>query len=154
MEHAFTPQGELVENTIAEASPIPSVSIVHVEGDLFFGATDLFLEQMRLLVRQSRLQAVILRMRNAHNLDATSALAIGELHDFAMKRGCVVLVTDLQPDLQALFARANLNARLGLENIFPCDPTNATQAMRDALRRVHSLKGISSPEIILYARPN
>jgi SulP family sulfate permease len=64
VEHALNSQGELVEHTVQEAKTIPSVSIVHVEGDLFFGAIDLFLEQMGLLVRQGNLKAVILRLRH------------------------------------------------------------------------------------------
>lgn len=155
VEHAFTPSGDLVENTAAatETRTIPSVSIVHVEGDLFFGATDLFLEQMRLLVRQGNLRAVLLRLRNAHHLDATSAMAIRELHDFARERGCVVLVTDLQPEALALFQRAGLTDHLGEPNIFPADPLNATLPMKLALKRIQALTGEVSPEIILFARP-
>ena len=153
VEHAFNSRGELVEHTLDEVRTIPSVSIVHVEGDLFFGATDLFLEQMRLLVRQGNLKAVILRLRNAQHLDATSALAIAELHDFARSRGCAVLVTDLQPEAARLLKRSGLYSRLDADNIFPHDPTNATLAMKHALKRVQVLTGSVSPEFILYARP-
>ncbi len=154
VEHAFGPQGTLVESSVAESTPIPSVSIVHVEGDLFFGATDLFLEQMRLLVRQGNLKAVILRLRNAQHLDATSALAIGELHDFARGHGCAVLVTDLQPETAALFHRSGLTQRLGREQIFLHDPLNTTLAMKHALKHVQGLTDSVNPEFILFARPH
>jgi len=43
----------------------PDISIVHVEGDLFFGAAEILQEQVRRICEDPNLQVVVLRMKNA-----------------------------------------------------------------------------------------
>lgn len=66
---------------------IPEVSIVHVEGDLFFGASDLFQNQIRRIAEDPNLRVIILRLRNARHIDATSAMALRELLKLAREKG-------------------------------------------------------------------
>ena len=46
-EHGYNDDGELTYIPIKSKSTQPEVSIVHVEGELFFAAADLFYEQIR-----------------------------------------------------------------------------------------------------------
>jgi SulP family sulfate permease len=153
VEYAFNDRGELAEKSEAASRTIPAVSIVHVEGDLFFGSADLFLEQMRLLVQTENLKVVLLRLRNAHNLDATSAMAIADLVRFARGRGREVVVSGLQPEVETVFARAGLLELIGERNLFRYTPQNVTLATRDALRRAQEIIGREKADIILFATP-
>ena len=47
VEHGYTETGELAEFSEKTKRAEPEVSIVHVEGELFFAAADLFYEQIR-----------------------------------------------------------------------------------------------------------
>lgn len=153
VEYAFNQRGELAEKTSEQARTVPAVSIVHVEGDLFFGAADVFLEQMRLLVQTENLKVILLRMRNAHNLDATAAFAIAELVKFARQNGRDVVVSGLQPDAEAVFRRSGLLDLIGEQNIFRYTPENVTLCTRDALKRAQQIIGAEKADIILFAKP-
>ena len=50
IEYEFNEVGELREMGQQRERPIPAISIVHVEGDLFFGAAELFRTQVQRLV--------------------------------------------------------------------------------------------------------
>ncbi|MEC7280493.1 MAG: SulP family inorganic anion transporter, partial [Verrucomicrobiota bacterium] len=79
VEYTFNKEGQLAEMDKPEQRSVPQVSIVHVEGELFFGAADLFHDQMRRICEEPNLKIVVLKMRNAHNLDATGVMALEEL---------------------------------------------------------------------------
>ena len=51
VEHGYTETGELAEFSEKTKRAEPEVSIVHVEGELFFAAADLFYEQIRRWVK-------------------------------------------------------------------------------------------------------
>ena len=68
VEYTFNKEGQLAEMDKPEQRSVPQVSIVHVEGELFFGAADLFHDQMRRICEEPNLKIVVLKMRNAHNL--------------------------------------------------------------------------------------
>ncbi len=70
VEYKFDEEGRLTELAAHQKRPDPEISIVHVEGDLFFGASDLFLDQMRRICEEEDLKVVVLKMRNARHLDA------------------------------------------------------------------------------------
>ncbi|MEZ7844209.1 MAG: SulP family inorganic anion transporter, partial [Opitutales bacterium] len=76
IEYAFNQEGYLAEVETPEQRSTPEVSIVHVEGELFFGAADLFRDQMRRICEDPNLKIVVLKMRNAHNMDATAVMAL------------------------------------------------------------------------------
>ena len=47
VEHKYNENGELAQISSNKDKKVTEVSIVHVEGELFFAAADLFYEQMR-----------------------------------------------------------------------------------------------------------
>ena len=77
VEYEFSDEGELREMGEKRKRPIPAISIVHVEGDLFFGAAELFRTQIQRTVSDPAIQVIILRLKNARHLDATSVMALG-----------------------------------------------------------------------------
>ena len=94
-EYSFNQKGDLIESENTNRN-IPEVSIVHVEGELFFGAADLFQEQMRRIYEDPQLKIVILKMRNAHNMDATSVMALEELVKHMNKLGRYLILSEVK----------------------------------------------------------
>lgn len=152
LEHAFDQAGQLTEISAAADRNHPQVSIVHVEGDLFFGAADLFQAGVRRLAEDPSIRVFILRMKNARHLDATTVIALGQLLDFLRSQDRFLLVSGVHGDVAAVLGRSGLSERIGLENIFPAEE-NPTLATKKALQRAQALIG-TKPELrIFYQQP-
>jgi SulP family sulfate permease len=62
VEYSFSDTGALTELDDKKQRRNHAISIVHVEGELFFGAADLFQEQVRYLADEDNIRVVVLRM--------------------------------------------------------------------------------------------
>jgi len=76
VEYAFNESGQLAELQDPSARANPQISIIHVEGELYFGAADLFQEEIRRLSEDAHIRVFILRMKNARHLDASTVMAM------------------------------------------------------------------------------
>jgi len=152
MEVSFDDKGNLVEQKLeSERKGRPEIAIVHVEGDLFFASSDVFLDQMRHVVKHPALSVIILRLRNAHNLDASVALTIKDLVVFARANGRDVIVSGAHPGVERVFKNSGLLEALGESNFFRYHPENPTISTRDALKRAQEITGQKSADITIYA---
>lgn len=150
VEYGFNERGELTEKDgDTEAT---AISIMHVEGDLFFGSTDVFEEQLRQLVAVPEIKAIILRLKNARHLDATGALAIGDFSKQATKLNVKVIVSGAMPEVMEVLTNTDVLTILGEENVFPHTPENVTLSTRSALIRAQKLLGVKTAEIMLFGR--
>lgn len=161
VEYEFSDDGELREKSLMDARPIPSISIVHVEGDLFFGAADMFRSQIEHAVEDPNLKIVILRMKNARHLDATSAMAFEDFIHNSRKRGVYVLVSGVSKQLYKVFKNSGIletiqkgaDRKEGESNLFLQFPSNPNLSTRDALRRAQQLLGDKKADIRIFHNP-
>ena len=153
VEYAFTSEGQLAEIGDQGRRPEPDISIVHVEGDLFFGAAELFLDQARRVFEDPNLKVIILRMKNAHHLDATCAMAIRELLEFARTNDRHVIVSGAHRQIYRVFRNSGLLELLGKQNFFMDVPSNPTLSTRNALKRAQQLLGQQKANIRIYVDP-
>ena len=147
-EHAFDDHGQLTQIETPTARNSPQVSIIHVEGDLFFGAADIFQDGIRRLAEDPNIRVFILRMKNARHLDATTVMALGQLLDYLQSQGRHLLISGVHGDVAAVLKRSGLVKQIGLENMFPAEE-NATLATKKALQRAQALIGVK-PELRIY----
>jgi SulP family sulfate permease len=138
VEYTFNDSGNLAELAEAGKRPHPQISIIHVEGELFFGAADLFQSQVRRQAEDENIRIFILRMKNARHLDATTVLALQQLHDYLRETGRHLLISGSNPDVTAVLRNSGLLKQIGSENIFPAE-ANPTAATRRALQRAKQL---------------
>lgn len=151
-ELSFDDKGSLVEQKLENhREERPEIAIVHVEGDLFFASSDVFLDQMRHVVTHPALGIIILRLRNARNLDASVALTIKDLILFARTNGRDVIVSGAHPQVERIFKNSGLLTILGESNFFRYHPENPTISTRDALKRAQKIIGRKSADITIYA---
>lgn len=151
-EISFDDGGNLVEHTLAaQKEERTEIAIVHVEGDLFFASSELFLDQMRNMVTHPALKIIILRLRNAHNLDASVALTIKDLVRFARANQRDVIVSGAHPEIERIFKNSGLLDALTEENFFRYHPENPTISTRNALKRAQEITGEKSADIKIYA---
>ena len=147
-EHAFDDQGRLTQIVAANERNNPQVSIVHVEGDLFFGAADLFQDGIRRLAEDPNIRVFILRMKNARHLDATTVMALDQLLEHLQSQGRHLLISGVHGDIAAVLKRSGLVDKIGRENIFPAEE-NPTLATKKALQRAQALIGVK-PELRVF----
>lgn len=162
IEYEFSDEGELRAIGEKRARPIPAISIVHVEGDLFFGAADLFRTQIQRTVSDPAIQVIILRLRNARHLDATSVMALEDLIRFMRARGLHLLISGASREVYLLLKNSGVLAVLqegckreeGETNLFLNSPSNPNLSTRDALKRAQELLGTDKADIRIFFDPN
>jgi SulP family sulfate permease len=161
MEYEFNDVGELREKSANNARPIPAISIVHVEGDLFFGASELFRTQIQHIVVDPAIQVIILRLKNARHLDATSVMALEDLVCFMRRKGLHLLISGATKDVYKVLKRSGILELLqegadrtqGESNIFLTMPSNPNISTRDALRRAQQLLGTKEADVRIFYDP-
>lgn len=150
VEYSFTKEGQLAALEKQSKNRLPGISILHAEGDLFFGSTEIFVEQARQAVLDPSLRVVVLRLKNARHLDATCALAIEELLNVLRADGRHLLVSGARREVYRVFRNSGLLDKLGRDNFFMEKPSNPTVSTRNALRRAQEILGQREADIRIF----
>jgi SulP family sulfate permease len=153
VEYEFNEEGHLTEAR-AGVRQHPAISIVHVEGDLFFASADLFRTQIQRSCVDPNLRIIILRLKNARHLDATCAMAIEELVRTLRMDGRDLIISGVVKDLYRVLKDSGLVEVVGKDNIFPASPSNPNLATRNALRRAQEILGIKDADVRIYFDPS
>lgn len=159
VEYTMDAQGTLTQ-LHDENHRLPQISIVHVEGDLFFGAADLFRRQVSRIAEDKSLAVVVLRMRNARNLDATSVFALEELIKFMREKGRHIIISGASREVYRILKKSGVlevlqsNCAEGESNIFMVDPKNPNKSTSQALKRAQKLIGTNKADISIYTTKN
>ena len=162
IEYAIHDDGDLRELGEKRPRPNPEISIVHVEGDLFFGAAELFRTQIQRIAADPNLKIIVLRLKNARHLDATSVLALGELISFMRKLDRHVLISGTPRPVYRVLKNSGVLDLLqegtskeeGTSNLFMFVPSNHNISTRNALLRAQQLLGTKKAEISIFHDPN
>lgn len=155
VEYTFDQEGTLLQLN-DKAERLPQISIVHVEGDLFFGAADLFRKQVSRIAEDPTLAVVVLRMRNARNLDATSVCALEELIKFTREKGRHIIISGASREVFRILKKSGVLSVLqekcnkGESNIFLVEPKNPNMSTRRALIRAQQLLGTKRADVSIY----
>ncbi len=153
VEYTFQDDGQLTELDKSEKRSIPQVSIVHVEGELFFGAADLFRDQMRRICEEPNLKIVVLKMRNAHNLDATGVMALEELMLYMEEKGRYLILSEVKADMTRVLKNSGIYDEIEARNIFSDEPSNPTMSTARALKRAKERLGNTLADVSIYVDP-
>ncbi|MEM9015441.1 MAG: SulP family inorganic anion transporter [Verrucomicrobiota bacterium] len=152
-EYEFSEQGELREAGEKRVRPMPAISIVHVEGDLFFGASELFRTQIQKTSLDPALRVIILRLKNARHLDATSVVALEEMIQFLNANERFVIISGASKEVYRVLKNAGTVDVIGRENIFLNNPRNPNLSTRNALKRAQELLGTTEADIRIFYDP-
>ncbi len=155
VEYEFNEHGNLRERDgKAQERQNPSISIVHVEGALFFGAAELFRTQIQRTVNDPSLKVIILRMKNAHHLDATSVMALEELILTLRENDRYLIVSGAMKEVYRVLKNSGVVGVLGRENLFMGSPSNPNVSTRNALKRAQEILGGEKAEVKIYYDPS
>ena len=161
-EYAFNEEGQLTEaapgqniGAAAEAAkrPNPAISIVHVEGELFFGAAELFRTQIQLACSDPNLRIIVLRLKNARHLDATSVMALEELIVSLRESERDVIISGASREVYRVLRNSGVLEVLGRLNIFINSAKNPNMSTRKALIRAQELLGTEEADVRIFYDP-
>ena len=154
VEYDMGTSGQLNELKSGETRTSPAISIVHVEGELFFGAAELFRNQIQSTASDPNLKVIILRMKNARHLDATSVIALEELVTYLRSEGRELLISGVMKEVYKVLKTSGAVQFIGRDNIFPGSISNPNLATKNALKRAQEIIGTSDIEVKIYHDPS
>jgi SulP family sulfate permease len=149
VEYGINDSGNLAELPDPAKRPHPQISIIHVEGELFFGAADLFQDEVRRMAEDKNIRVFILRMKNARHLDASTVIALENLYDYLHQTERLLIISGSDRDVSGVLRKSGLLELIGSENFFPAE-ANPTAATRRALLRAQTFLAGQSPEVRLF----
>ncbi|MDD3180983.1 MAG: SulP family inorganic anion transporter [Opitutaceae bacterium] len=152
VEYTFNESGNLAMLADPGRRANPFISIIHVEGEMFFGAADLFQEQVRFLADDQNIRVFILRMKNARHLDASTVMALESLHEFLQKTGRHLIISGISADVERVLTDSGLLDQIGRENVFPAEVNLTMSTKRALLRASHLLQTPKADVRIFYDR--
>jgi SulP family sulfate permease len=153
VEYEFNKEGNLAEAMRNAQRQHPSISIVHVEGDLFFGAAELFRTQIQRTCADANLRVIILRLKNARHLDATSVMALEELVRTLRGSGRDLIVSGAGKDVYRVLRDSGVLDAIGRENFFMGSSQNPNLSTRNALKRAQQIIGVRDAEVQIFYDP-
>ena len=148
-EYSINENGDLTELADPTKRKHPQISIIHVEGELYFGAAELFQQEVRRLAEDKNIRVFILRMKNARHLDASTVMALENLHDYLRQTGRYLLISGSNQDVSRVLKNSGLMKEIGEDNIFPAE-ANLTLSTRKALKRAQQLLPDESAQVRIF----
>lgn len=150
VEYSIRDDGELRKVGDKSERSAPELSIVHVEGNMFFGASDVLQNQLRRISAEPNLKVLILKLRNAINFDATSVMDIDELARRMKSGGRTLMLCEVRPDVMRVLKGSGVYAAIGGENVFENDDDNPTLSAARAIKFART-KFENTPIVDIYA---
>jgi SulP family sulfate permease len=108
---------------------------------------------MRRICEEPNLKIVILKMRNAHNMDATGVMALEELLLYMSEKGRYLILSEVKADMVRVLRNSGLYEEIEERNIFRDEPGNPTMSTARALKRAKEHLGDDLADVSIYVDP-
>ena len=142
-EMAIGEKGRFREVEPDQEEPIrrcTSVRVLNVTGSVFFAAAGELQTLMDHIAADPHVRVLILRMRQAEDLDVTTASVLEAASHQLARRGKTLLLLGLRSSALELLERTGVRDYVGQENVFPAQSSWFT-AMEEALQRALDIVG-------------
>ena len=149
LKKAAVPQ--ILEFTVDEAGFLHSVDQDHpleprkirfikVEGELFFGAADLFQSMLKSITEDdTTTRVIILQLKNARDIDATACLALQQLYEYLTKSGRYLIACGITHQIWEVLSDSGMIDLIGKNNLFIFDERHPQLSVRKAFMRANEL---------------
>lgn len=140
VEYVIEENGDLRNLDPAGLHEKRSIRVIKVEGELFFGAADLFQNTLKTIASDDvTTRVIILQLKNARDIDATTCLALQQLHEYLQGSGRHLVACGLTPHVWEVLSNSGLVEQLGKENLFMFEEKHPHLHMQQALVRAREL---------------
>ncbi|WP_245846434.1 sodium-independent anion transporter [Prosthecobacter debontii] len=120
---------------------------------MFFGAAELFRTQVQQACADPNLRIIILRLKNARHMDATSVMALEDLVRALRADGRDLLISGVMKDIYRVLRDSGMVEVIGKDNLFLASPSNPNVATRNALKRAQQLLGTTEADVKIFFDP-
>lgn len=140
VEYIIEDTGELKRMGLNQSYMQMLIRVIKVEGELFFGAADIFHTTLKSIAEDdTSTKVIILQLKNARDLDATSCLALIQLHDYLKSAGRHLIACGMTQEVWDVMSNSGIISQLGKENLFLFDERYPQLHMQKAIQRAKFL---------------
>ena len=155
IEYDIDDAGELSKRDITRLHEHKTIRVIKVEGELFFGAADIFQTTLKAIAEDdTSTKVIILQLKNARDIDATVCLALQHLHDFLKKSGRELVACGILEHVWDVLSNSGMVELIGKQNLFVFDEKHPHLHMLKALHRARILAAKTKPIINETIRDN
>jgi SulP family sulfate permease len=140
VEFAIDDGGELKNLQSHSVHEHRTIRVIKVDGELFFGAADLFQITLKSIAEDdTSTRVIILQLKNARDIDATTCLALQQLHEYLKGSGRYLVASGMTHQVWEVLSNSGFVEQLGKENLFVFDEHHPHLHMHKALIRAKEL---------------
>jgi SulP family sulfate permease len=88
-------------------------------------------------------------MKNARHLDASTVMAMENLHDYLRRNNRYMLISGCNVEVMSVLRNSGVLAQIGPENVFPAE-VNLTMSTKRALQRATELLHTRKADVRLF----
>jgi SulP family sulfate permease len=115
----FDAEGALREVPDGIPEDSSEITVLNLQGELFFAAADEVQAGLLKLFTGTRTRFIVLRLQEAYNMDATAAIALSNVAVEARSRGGRLLLCGVRPGMLGTLERSRVIDIIGRDAIFP-----------------------------------
>jgi len=139
VECSYDDSGQIDSTHVATSQTSGKIRVLNVQGELFFGAAELFQKSLKSIAKNDDLKVIILRLKNARDIDATACLAIQHLNQYLRESGRYLLLCGLTYSTWEILSSSGTVKAVGKENLFVVEEHQPRLSLQKALKRAKSL---------------
>ena len=116
------------------------IRVIKVEGELFFGSADVFYATLKSIAEDDQTtKVIVLQLKNARDFDATSCLALLQLHEYLQKGKRYLIACGMSQEVWEVMSNSGVIEKLKKENLFLFDDQRAHHYLHKALTRAKDI---------------
>ncbi len=147
VEYGIDDEGELYNLDFSKVHEHRTIRLIKVEGELFFGAADIFQTTLKTIAEDdTSTRVIILQLKNARDIDATACLALQQLYVYLVGSGRHLVACGMTQQIWDVLSDSGIVEQIGKENMFVFDDRHPHQHMLKALHRARSLAHTVMPQ--------
>lgn len=152
-EYEVDEEGELHQiNEQGSGGDHRPIRLIKVEGELFFGAADLFQSTLKAFAEDDTYtKVIILQLKNARDIDGTACLALQQLYEYLKGSGRHLIACGITQHVWEVLSDSGLVEQFGKENLIVFDERHPHYFMVKALARANELVKSSAVEPVAAA---
>lgn len=140
VECSIEPSGKLKNLDAQQIRQHRPIRVIKIEGELFFGAADLFQTALKAITKDDQsTRVLILQLKDARDIDATVCLTMGQLNDFLTGSGRHLIACGLTYATWEILSSSGIAQRIGKENLFLFEEDAPHRHMEKAMMRAEEL---------------
>ena len=130
------------------------IRFIKVEGELFFGAADVFQTALKTIAEDdTTTRIIILQLKNARDLDATACLALQQLYEYLGNSKRYLICCGLMQHSWDVLSDSGLVELIGKKNLFFFDDRNPNVYIQKAYARAYKILNQEEAEGSVIVEP-